>query len=287
MYHKPLIALVILSFVTLACSVNINLPGELETGPTQVEEINVQALADPQAIAEVRLSFGAGELNIGPSTETALITGAATYNVEEFQPVVTVNNEAISIEQGQLNSIGFPNIRGDFVNRWDIAIGSDALNLTINAGAYQGQYYLGGLAINRLEINDGAADVQVTFSETNPVEMTLFQYNTGASSIRMEGLSNANCQEMIFRGGAGSYTLDFSGELGQDMDVTIESGVSDLTIIVPTGTSTVLTTTGALMNVDRGAGWEQANSQYTISGDGYMITIQIDMGAGNISLETR
>ena len=76
--------------------------------------------------------------------------------------------------------------------------------------------------------------------------MSLFKYSTGASNITLEGLANANCSQFIFRSGAGAYTLDFSGELTRDMMVTIESGVSSITIIVPEGTSAVLTTNGLL-----------------------------------------
>jgi hypothetical protein len=69
------------------------------------------------------------------------------------------------------------------------------------------------------------------------------------------------------------------------MVVTIESGVSSITIIVPEGTSSVLTTNGLLSVSTRGA-WEENNNTYSLLGDGPTLTIEVDMGAGNLILES-
>ena len=53
------------------------------------------------------------------------------------------------------------------------------MELLINAGAYSGRLELGGLSLERLEINDGASDVRVEFSQANHTEMSLFRYTTG------------------------------------------------------------------------------------------------------------
>jgi hypothetical protein len=116
--------------------------------------------------------------------------------------------------------------------------------------------------------------------------MSLFKYSTGASNIKLSGLANTNASQLIFRSGAGAYTLDFSGELSRDMQVSIESGVSSLTIIIPADTSVILTTNG-LLSVSASGSWEQDDNTYTLSGSGPTITIEVDMGAGNLVLETR
>ena len=64
------------------------------------------------------------------------------------------------------------------------------------------------------------------FPKLNRVEMDSLYYQTGASNVHLSDLANANFASMVFRSGAGNYTLDFSGELQRDAEVKIESGIS-------------------------------------------------------------
>jgi hypothetical protein len=286
MNHKILIPLLVVALVTLACGINIDLTDtDIKTGPTQTEVITVPFLDPATETAEVTIAFGAGNLNINPGGTDALISGIATFNVADFRPELTIEGNDIRLEQGDLDLNGIPSFSGDLINEWDLAIGNAPLELEINAGAYSGSYELGGLSLQRLEISDGAAEVQVSFSEPNPVEMSLFKYSTGASKITLEGLGNANCSQLIFRSGAGAYTLDFSGDLTRDIEVTIESGVSSITIIVPEGSQAILTSNG-LLSITATGDWEEDGNIYTVLGDGPTITIEVDMGAGNLILET-
>ena len=282
----PILLVALVALVTLACGITVDLKTDVKTGPTQVAEISVPFLNPPSDTADVVLSFGAGTLNIDPSGGDALIKGSATFNVADFRPEVSIDGNEIKVEQGSLNLGGIPSFTDDLINDWVLSFGKAPMELEVNAGAYAGRFELGGLSIQRLEINDGAAEVQVTFSQPNPVEMSLFKYSTGASNIKLGGLANANTSQLIFRSGAGVYTLDFSGELTRDMTVTIESGVSSITIIVPSNTSTVLTTNG-LLTVTAHDSWHQDDNIYTVTADGPTITIEVDMGAGNLILETR
>lgn len=283
---KILIPLMLVALVTLACGINVELfDTDNKTGPTQVEQITVPNLDSPSDTADVDIAFGAGKLNIDAGASDALISGTATFNVEDFRPDISIEGDNIRLEQGSLNVNGIPSFSDDVINEWELSIGNAPIELKINAGAYSGVFDLGGLSIRRLEINDGAADVQVSFSEANPVEMSLFRYTTGASDIELEGLANANCAQFIFRSGAGAYKLDFSGDLTRDMLVTIESGVSSVTIIVPEGTAAVLTTNG-LLSVTTSGDWDADGNTYTVLGDGPTITIEVDMGAGSLILET-
>ena len=286
MNHKIVLPFILIALVTLACGITIDLETDVKTGPTQVEPINIPFLDPRTDTADVTVSFGAGTLNINADGKDALIAGNATFNVDDFLPEVSIDGNEVRIEQGSLDLGGVPAFPDDLINDWVLSIGDAPLELEINAGAYKGHYELGGLSIRRLEINDGAAEAQVSFLQPNQVEMSLFKYSTGASSIKLSELANANMSQFIFRSGAGSYTLDFSGELSRDMQVTIESGVSSITIIIPADTSAVLTTNG-LLSVNASGSWEQNDSTYTLSAGGPTITIEVDMGAGNLILETR
>jgi len=283
------LAITAIALATLACSININLPTtQVKTGPTVTENINVPLLSDKQAVADVTLKFGAGNLTLQPNPGTAadLISGTAKYNVTDFKPVITVDNSNISIEQGNLKVTGIPTFNSNIVNDWNFSLANAPMNLVINAGAYQGEYELGGLSIQSLEVTDGASQVNLNFSKPNEVQMASLQYTTGASEVALKGLSNAYISDLTFRSGAGNYTLDFSGDLRSDMTVNIESGVSQVTVIVPEGMNAQVFTDTGLMTVSTSGSWQQQGSTYSLSGSGDTITIHVKMGAGNLRLES-
>jgi hypothetical protein len=282
---KVIAALAVLALATLACSFTVNLP-RMDTGDTVTEEITVPALDESDAIAEVRLNFAAGQLNLEPGSGDALISGTATYNVEELKPAVTVRqNEVIVAQEGE--GFDFIPILGNNVeNSWDLRLGMDPMELTIAAGGYQGIFELGGLSLHSLRISEGGADTHLSFSDPNPVEMDLLRYETGASSVIATGLSNANFERMELVSGAGNFTLDFSGDLLRDASVSIKSGLSNVTVIVPEGTAARLRVTGGLSNVDAEGGWRNDGNEYVLEGEGPELTFTVEMGAGNLELRT-
>jgi hypothetical protein len=265
--------------------VNIDLPvRDVKTGPTVTDEINVPAPAASGDVTRLTLGFGAGVLRLSPGEDDALVSGTATYNVEDLKPIVTTDGDQVTIDSGDLEIRGIPDFGDNYKNEWDLNLGSEPMDLTINAGAYQGIFDLGGLSLSSLEISDGAADVDLEFSEPNLIEMDSFQYKTGASNVVLNGLANANFETLSFKGGAGDYTLDFSGELKRDATVTIDAGISSFKVIVPEGTSARVFFDGGLSNIDISGDWERDGNDYVQAGDGPMITINVNMGAGNLEL---
>ena len=209
--------------------------------------------------------------------------GTATYNYKELKPNVTTDGGRVDVRVGEDNLDFIPGFN-DLKNEWDIKLGDKPMNLSIDAGAYEGQIELGGLSLTRLDVSDGAADVELNFSEPNPVEMSTFTYNTGASNVKINGLANANFSLFDFSAGAGDYTLDFSGELQRDASIKIETGLSNMIIIVPEGVNAVVTVQGGLSNVNAGSGWDRSGSDYIQKGEGPTLTFVVEMGAGNLTL---
>ncbi len=280
-----LLILVIVMLVTMACGINVNFPvTEVKTGPTETKEIEVPLLDDPEAVANLSLSFGAGNIELNPGADGVLVSGEATYNVADFEPQVKIDDDKITIEQGNLNVRGIPSFNDQFKNEWDFELGNAVMNLSIKAGAYAGDYELGGLSLKNLEISDGAADVKLNFSEPNQIELMTLSYNTGASNVALKNLGNANASTVTFHGGAGSYKLDFGGELQRDLTVYVESGISSVEIIVPENVPAEITFDGGVSNISIDGEWEQDGKVYSQSGEGYKITMIVKMGAGNLKL---
>lgn len=276
---KIIAAILVLSLATLACGFSIDLPARQQAGPEIEETITVE---EPDSDStRLAISFGAGELRISPGAEN-LVEGTIVYNVEDLKPEIVESGNRIEIKQGEFRSL--PPF-DDLKNEWDLQLGSSPMDLVISAGAYDGTLELGGLALESLEINDGASDVDLSFSEPNATEMSILSYATGASDVSMTGLANANFSTMTFTGGAGNYTLDFSGELQQNAVVTVDAGFGNVSLIVPEDVDARVTVEGAAVNINHGSGWAQNGNDYTQEGEGPTLTFVVKMAAGNLMID--
>jgi uncharacterized protein DUF2154 len=273
---KIVLAILILALASLACGFSIDLPDRAKAGPEIEESISV---ADPKSDeTHLSISFGAGELTLSRGAQN-LVDGTAVYNVKDLKPEVKKNGGNIEIKQGDFK--GLPPF-DDMKNNWDLKLGAAPMELTIQAGAYDGDLKLGGLALKNLTVRDGAANVDLSFLEPNQAEMSVLRYETGASDVRLTGLGNANFSTLAFSGGAGNYTLDFSGELQRDGVVTIESGFGNVSLIIPEGVDAVVTVESAAVNINHGSGWAQDGQKYAQKGSGPALTILVKMAAGNL-----
>lgn len=291
MFRKMLPIILILTLVLTACSFHISLPITQPAGPVTTDEINVPLPTDATQTVDLSLAFGAGILKLH-SGSGALVSGTATYNVSDFKPTVTTSatvtnsgstGSSVSIEQGNWRLTGIPNI-SNIKNEWDLALGSVPLALTIDAGAYHAEYELGGLALTNLTISDGAADAKLNFASPNLTGMSLLSYSTGASNVSLTGLGNANFASLEFNCGAGNYTLDFSGQFQRDGSVHIGTGVSNLTLVIPSGIPVQITVDGGLSNVTQDSGWTKNGNVYSQTGTGPQLTIVVKIGAGNLTI---
>jgi len=286
MFPKTLLILItVLALTSLACGVTINLPvTKVTPGPIQTDEISIPVPQNAGRPIRLTLGFGAGDLKVAPGDQTALVKGIATYNVKELKPEITSEGADVTIQTGDFQLKGIPNFGDDYKNSWDLTLADSPMDLRIHAGAYKGEIDLGGLSIESLEVNDGAADVRLEFSAPNKAEMGEFRYSTGASKVTLVGLANANFESMVFKAGAGDYRLDFSGDFKHDATVTIDAGFSSITLVVPQGISARVFVDGGLANVDLGGAWDKSGNEYTLQGDGPRLTINVNIGAGSLTL---
>jgi len=270
--------LTILALASLACGFSVNIPPVPTPGPEVTDEITV-AVPDGDEV-RLKISFGAGELTLSPGAEDMLVDGTATYDIPNFKPEIEESEGSVEIKQGQVKTLNVSN----FKNEWNLKLGETPMDLEINAGAYKGRYEFGGLALTNLTIKDGASDVDVSFDAPNLTEMSVLRYETGASNVELTGLANANFATMFFNGGAGDYTLDFSGELQRDATARVEGGFGDMKLVIPEGVDANVTVEGGPVNVNHSSGWAQSNQTYTQDGSGPTLTIVVKMGAGNVTI---
>jgi len=276
---KIISAILVLALAGIACGFTVDLSDDrAEPGPEVKESITVPAIGADET--RLTISFGAGKLSLSPGAEN-LVDGTVLYNIPELKPEVIEYTESVEIKQGEFkNLVNFKDIK----NTWDLKLGGMPIDLTINAGAYDGTYELGGLSLTGLTVKDGASSVKLSFSEPNLIEMSLLRYETGASSVTLSGLANANFSTLIFTGGAGTYKLDFTGELQNDGIVKVEAGAGDVQLIIPKDVITKVTVDSALVSVNFSSNWSQNGSEYTQTGEGPTLTIIVKMAAGSLTI---
>jgi len=283
---RPLIAvMIVLMLASLACSINLNIP-RIQTGATQTMTVS-EAVPSGDGPTKLTLDMGSGTLNLAAGADK-LVEGTIQYNVADWKPTIEhPSTSEVTINQSSANSFeGIPT--SNIINDWVLKLNSTApLDLMVNAGAYTGNLDLSKLHLRNLAIKDGASKTRVIFDSPNPEKMDAFTYSTGASQVELRGLANANFASMTFNSGAGDYTLDFSGTLAQDTSVDIKTGVSNMTIDVPLGMNAKIISTGAIANITPDGTWTVNDSTYSVSGEGYNLTIHINMSVGNLKLVHR
>lgn len=287
--NKRLIPIIITMLIlsSMACGISIDIPAQKDiiTGETVTENIEIPTPNVPD-IVYLTITFGAGNLTIRPNSTNALLHGTATYNAEELKPIITSEGNIINIKQGNIKLEGFPDLNSKIINNWDLGIGSQKLDLQINAGAYKGDFDFGNLSISNLTINEGAAMTRISFSEPNKTSMKQFRYETGASEVSLYNLANANFENMSFQSGAGTYFLDFGGELKKDISVSIESGISSITINVPDQASAEVAIEGNFTNIEADEEWIKTPRGYKKTGGKNTIFIFVELNAGNLTLSS-
>jgi hypothetical protein len=255
-----------------------------QVGPTQ--EMSVDEPLTSAAVTDVNLFLGVGRLAVSPGA-AGLVSGTVTYNVAEWRPKISRTDASVTIRQGSTEGPSGP--ESDIVNRWDLQLGPAPMRLKIEGGAYEGELDLSGLSLQRLDINDGAAQTQVVFSLPNPSQLELLRYQTAASTVSLRGLGNANLAAMEFDGAAGTYSLDFSGQPRSDATVELTVAAGTLRIEVPGTTRLEVRIRDTMAEVASEGPWTIDGTTYStpalVSGaDGKTITVLLQMSAGSATL---
>jgi hypothetical protein len=175
--------------------------------------------------------------------------------------------------------------------RYELEFGKGrSFALTIETGASDFDLDLGGVPLRRMVIKQGAGKFELDFTQPNPERMELLDVSTGAASIELENLANANFSEMRLSGGAAGYDLDFGGTLLRDAEVSIETGISGVELSVPRSTAARVAAETTLGSVDVGDGFTKKEGAFltepALSEGGPVLRIRAGVRLGSLQLRT-
>ncbi len=202
---------------------------------------------------EVELEFSAGELHIGPKDMSEVTTLEIHYDRRQVEYDVDYgvkrNTGRLSIETDHRKH---SNIDTD-KNRLELVLSTRyPTSLEMDIGACDAEIDLGGIPLEYLDIDVGAASGDIEFSKPNPRRLKEVNIDCGASSLDMRLIGNANFELITFSGGVGSFDLDFRGEYKGESTIDIEIGLGAADIILPKGIPARVETEGSnwLSSVD-------------------------------------
>lgn len=266
--------------------------GEVETLTRIIEWEEEQAV-------DVRLRFGAGQIEISKGDKEVLLEAEVNYDPDHYNPSIQYDRrddkKGVLVLRTHRNEGVYDKISGVqrlwSENTWTLRFSPKvALSLEAEMGAGSGVLDLTGLRIRDLDMKVGASAMTVIFEEPNREEMEQLSVETGASKLRMKGLGYANFRRLNFRGGMGQFVLDFSGELDHPAEARISTGVGAITILIPGALGTRIETSDTFLtslSLDRGfrrvASGVYENSAYGESKGS--LDLEIEGGLGSINVE--
>jgi hypothetical protein len=224
----------------------------LRAGRIVTEDKSVE-LTDEKDVS-VEIDFGIGDLFVTAGDPGEIVTAEGHYDSRKF------DYEFDYRKRGEHGDLYFDvSTRGHTLsnfdsedNEWRFEFTDRVpLDLTIDIGASDCEFRLGGLMISHLDLDIGAADCDISFDEPNKCTLERIIVDAGASSVYIDKLGNARFDIFEFDGGVGSYELDFSGEFDFDAEAEISVGIGSVDIIIPAGVGVRLSVgDGFLSSVD-------------------------------------
>jgi len=261
---------------------------QFNIGELTTEAIEIPMPTDTE-MTRLEIAFSSGELEVNGSHEPFLVQGQARYNVDLLAPVVLTDTHYIRLQtEGTIGAATL--INQSVINQWDVKLGGYPLDLVVKTDGAKATLNLGGLALQSVIIEQNLASATINFSETNRVLMNHFQLNGTAADVTLVNLANTQAETMGFNLGLGDYSLEFDGELKQDIDVIIQGGaggMGNIEIVMPATTHAIVTLDDKFDNLNSNAPWQQSaddENEYIMAGSGPTIKIEIQRSSGNLTL---
>lgn len=240
-----------------ACTV-----GSIETGPTQTDHETVEVGSADTAV--VHVAMGIGKLVITGGADD-LLEAEFIYNVPDWKPDIAYSvedgNGRLQIQQPDSQVDGFPD--SDVENNWNLMFNNDLpLEMDIDLGVGESTLDLRSLNLTSLNLESGA----------------------GSTTVLADGSPLRSAE---INAGLGEIKLDLSEGWEADATVSIDAGVGELTVVLPSDV-------GVIVDAELGIGDLHANG-FTIQDDKYVngaygeseVTLTVDLhgGVGEVTLQ--
>jgi hypothetical protein len=183
----------------------------------------------------IRVQYAAGRFSLRPTAEPVLFTMQLKYDDERMRPVheydAATRRATLGVEG---DGARWKNIRGGEHSEMRLALSTAVpLDLDLRLGATEARVDAGGLSLNRLRVETGAADAVLDFSSPNRSRLRRLDVQLGAAGFVITNLGNANVDYISVEGGVGSVDLDFGGAITEDVVVDANVALGKFSLRLP------------------------------------------------------
>ncbi len=183
---------------------------------------------------DIKFHFGAGELHLTPADQHEVAMFDMSYDDRYYDH--DISYEVVD-GTGELD-IDSKHDSDDEIdtekNIWDVRLSDEyPTELSLDVGACDAKIDLGGIPLEQLSIDIGAASADLNFSRPNPRTLERVKIEAGASSLDIKDIGNAHFKDFDFDGGVGSYDLDFRGDYDGESTISLDIGLGSADIILP------------------------------------------------------
>jgi hypothetical protein len=210
-------------------------PASAQSAPLWRSVDLARQLADtmPQRI---HVQYGSGRVDVRGASEPLLYQMHLRYDESRSTPVHRYDAEQRSVVLGSEPRPGATRVSRDGEETGELRLAlprSVPLDLDLELAGTQSTLDLGGMALQSLRLEGGAADATLSFSSPNRIPMRELDIGVGAADLVATQLANANADRIRIRGGIGLVDLDFSGSWTHDVAVTTRLALGKLIVRVP------------------------------------------------------
>ncbi len=188
---------------------------------------------------DVSISYGLGELTIGPSNKKDVIEGSITYDNRRIKPKIkmeSVSSSGVLSIKTEKDKDGDPckyKIR-DFENEMEFYFPPQIkTDLFLDFGVGEANIDLTNIAVTKLNINCGLSDVEIKINERNNVRCKSINIENGLGDLSIFGLGNLAAEKIDINIGLGSADIDLRGDKIYDADIDVDVGLGSLEMVLP------------------------------------------------------
>ena len=226
----------------------------------------------------IRVQYAAGRFSLRPTTEPVLFTMQLRYDEERMRPIHEYDSVTRRVTLG---------VEGD-ASRWKSVRGSGEtsemrlglstavpLDLELRLGATEARVDAGGLSLNRLRVETGAADAVLDFSAPNRSKLRRLDVQLGAAGFVITNLGNANVEYISVEGGVGSVDLDFGGAITEDVTVDANVALGKFSLHLPNDVGVRVEVKRLLASFDHPGLTRRGNAYYSSNWDDARIKMRV------------
>lgn len=226
----------------------------------------------------IKVRYAAGKFSLRPTDDPVLFSMQLRYDEERTRPLHTYDAESHSAMLGVEGQTVRWARHSDGDNVGEMRLGlshSVPLDLELELGATHARVDAGGLALNNLRVETGAADAVLDFSAPNRSRMRHLDIQVGAAGFVITNLGNARVSSVRVDGGVGSVDLDFGATIEDDVSVEANIALGKLALHLPPDVGIRIEVQRLLATFDHPGLYKRGNAYYSDNWDTAKVRVRV------------